>query len=66
MTTLTVLRAPAIGASYRKHSTGRAWHVARISGSGLIRLTESFYGAGCDVSCYVTNTELGSEYEPAA
>ncbi|MET4144064.1 hypothetical protein [Arthrobacter sp. UYCo732] len=65
MTTLT-LDASAVGARYRKHSTGRTWAVTRICDSGLIGLVEEFYGAGCERRGYVTWTELGSEYELVA
>lgn len=66
MTTLTVLDAPAVGARYRQSSTGRAWHVSKICDSGLVSLVEEFYGADCERRGYVTETELGSDYEPLA
>lgn len=65
MTTTTVLDAPAVGARYRKLSTGRTWHVDRISGSGLIVLTEEFYGTDCDLREYVTLGELSTDYSAA-
>lgn len=64
MTTLTVSDAPAAGARYRKLSTGRTWHVERISGSGLVVLTEEFYGEDCDVREYETPAELAAGYTP--
>lgn len=63
METLTIA-APAVGARYRKHATGRTWHVSRICDSGLIRLSEEFYGADCERSSYVTDNELAAEYGP--
>lgn len=65
----TVLEAPtvpAIGARYRKQSTGRAWHVERICSSGLIALSEEFYGPECEMREYVTGDELVFDYAPAA
>lgn len=64
MTTLTVSDAPAAGARYRKLSTGRTWHVERISDSGLIVLVEEFYGSDCDVRDYETPAELAAGYVP--
>lgn len=65
MTTLTVRDAPTVGARYRKYSTGRAWHVDRISTAGLIVLTEEFYGEDCEVREYVTRDELADGYTAA-
>jgi hypothetical protein len=65
MDTLT-LDAPVAGARYRKRSTGRTWHVSRISDSGLIGLSEEFYGTDCERRDYVTHAELGAEYAPLA
>jgi hypothetical protein len=64
MTTRTVSDAPAAGARYRKHSTGRIWHVERISEAGLIVLTEEFYRGDCDVREYETPEELAASYTP--
>lgn len=64
MTTITVSNAPAVGARYRKLSTGRTWHVDRISDAGLIVLTEEFYGEDCDVREYETPGELAAGYAP--
>lgn len=66
MTTLTDSAVPAAGARYRKQSTGRTWHVDRVSPSGLIVLLEEFYGADCDVREYVTAGELAAGYAAAA
>lgn len=66
MTTLTVSDAPAAGARYRKKTTGRTWHVDRISPSGLIVMLEEFYGADCDMREYVTAGELAAGYAAAA
>lgn len=63
MTTLTVPDAPAVGARYRKHSTGRTWNVSEICGSGLISLIEKHYGADCEIRGYVTYAELAAEYD---
>ena len=65
MTALTDSDAPAVGARYRKQSTGRTWHVERISDSGLIVLTEEFYGPECDLREYVTPGELATDYAAA-
>lgn len=64
MTTLTVTDAPAVGVRYRKRSTSRTWHVSRICDSGLIGLSEEFYGTDCERRDYVTHAELGTEYSP--
>jgi hypothetical protein len=61
----TTLAAPAVGARYRRLSTGRVWHVRCLAESGLIGLTEEFYGPECDVRGYVTAEELAAEYTPA-
>lgn len=66
MTTQAVLDAPAAGTRYRKLSTGRTWHVDRISTAGLIVLTEEFYGEDCDLREYVTPGELAAGYASAA
>ncbi|MBG0738656.1 hypothetical protein IV500_04375 [Paeniglutamicibacter antarcticus] len=63
MTTTTLLDTPAVGARYRRHSTGRIWHVTRICDSGLIALTEDFYG--CEARDYVSLTDFADAYEPA-
>jgi hypothetical protein len=60
-----VLEAPAVGARYRKLSTGRVWNIHRLCDSGLIGLTEDFYGADCDVRDYVSLEELAQDYAPA-
>jgi hypothetical protein len=65
MTTLTIA-PPAAGARYRKLSTGRTWHVERISDCGLIVLLEEFYGEGCDVREYETPAELAAGYTPVS
>ncbi|QOT19251.1 hypothetical protein [Paenarthrobacter sp. YJN-5] len=65
MTALVAPSAPAAGARYRKHSTGRTWHVDRVTGSGLISLTEEYYGIDCDVREYVTTDELGRDFDAA-
>jgi hypothetical protein len=65
MTTLTIAPAPAAGARFRKQSTGRTWHVDRITESGLVALTEEYYGEGCDMREYVTADELAADYAPA-
>jgi len=62
MTTLAVPDAPAVGARYRKHSTGRTWHVSRLCDAGLIGLSEDYYGTDCERRNYVTGPELASEY----
>ena len=64
MTMLIAPAAPAVGARYRKNSTGRTWHVSKMCDSGLISLTEEFYGADCDRRDYLTETELAAEYAP--
>lgn len=64
MTTLTMPAAPAIGERYRKNATGRTWRVSRICESGLISLSEEYYGADCERRGYVTGIELGAEYDP--
>lgn len=64
MTTLTAPGAPAVGARYRRNTTGRRWRVNSICDSGLISLVEGFYGTDCERRDYVTVTELGAQYEP--
>ncbi|MFB9714154.1 hypothetical protein [Arthrobacter methylotrophus] len=64
MSMITTAVAPAAGARYRKQSTGRTWHVDRITEAGLISLTEEFYGSDCERRDYVTHAELGAEYAP--
>lgn len=64
MATLT-LEAPAAGARYRKQSTGRTWHVDRISDCGLLVLTEEYYGEDCVVREYVTPDELATVFTAA-
>lgn len=61
----TAPAVPTAGARYRKQSTGRTWHVDRITGSGLISLTEEYYGADCDVREYITAEELAQEFAPS-
>lgn len=63
MTMLIAPVAPALGARYRQHSTGRSWRVLRICDSGLIGLGEEYYGSDCERRGYVTDTELGAGYE---
>lgn len=60
--TMTLAR-PALGARYRRHTTGRVWHVRCLSESGLIGLTEDFYGPDCEVRGYVTAEELALDYQ---
>lgn len=64
MTTLT-LAAPAVGSRYLSHVTGRRWHVSSIGPTGVIALTEEFYGPDCEHRSYVTGAELAAEYDPA-
>jgi hypothetical protein len=64
MATLTASDAPAVGTRYRKLSTGRIWHVERVSVAGLIVLLEEFYGGDCDVREYETPDELAAGYTP--
>lgn len=61
-----VLEAPAVGARYRKNSTGRLWHIRCLNDSGLIGLAEDFYGPECEVRDYVTKDELAADYAPSA
>jgi hypothetical protein len=61
--TTTMTGAPAAGSKYRKRSTGRIWHVERISDSGVFAMTEEFYGPLCDVRDYVTPAALAEDYE---
>ncbi|HEX9087425.1 MAG TPA: hypothetical protein VF867_07875 [Arthrobacter sp.] len=65
-TVLEAPTAPAIGVRYLKQSTGRAWHVVRICNSGLIALSEEFYGPECEMREYVTRDELAGDYAPAS
>lgn len=58
------LAKPTLGARYRRHTTGRVWHVRSLSESGLIGLTEEFYGPECEVRGYVTADELAADYQP--
>ncbi|ACL42406.1 hypothetical protein Achl_4455 (plasmid) [Pseudarthrobacter chlorophenolicus A6] len=62
MTTLLAPAAPAVGARYRNHSTGRTWHVLKICDSGLISLGEEYYGTDCERRVYLTDEELGAGY----
>lgn len=62
--TTTMTGTPAAGSKYRKRSTGRIWHIERISDSGAFAMTEEFYVPHCDVRDYVTPAELTENYEP--
>lgn len=62
----TTIAKPVLGARYRRNSTGRVWHVRCLNDSGLIGLTEDFYGPDCEVRGYVTRDELAADYAPSA
>lgn len=55
--------APAVGTTYRRRSTGRVWHLERITESGLPPLAEEFYGPDCDVRDYVSPAELTEKFD---
>lgn len=63
MDSTTAPDAPAIGALYRKRSTGRNWHVYKICDSGLIGLSEDFHGIHCSVRDIVDRDRLAQDYE---
>lgn len=66
MTSPTVPTTPAVGARYRKHSTGRTWHILKVCDSGLISLGEEYYGADCERRVYLTDDEQAAGYDPTS
>lgn len=65
MSTLTAPATPAVGSQFTSHATGRTWHVSSVGDSGIIGLTEEYYGPNCERRSYVTGEELAADYDPA-
>lgn len=65
MSSLTAPAAPALGSRFTSHATGRTWHVSSVGDTGVIGLTEEYYGADCERRSYMTGDELAADYDPA-